>query len=897
MGIAILMSHKETVPFLAEKYLHDFGIEYSSIEGTLLEGVVIYEFRYKDVITAKSVRIEYNFLHLFRPTPNIKKIELQNLSINVEKLSISELNASASLLPAFSVNSLLAKHTKIIFSKESIVLDINASDLTSQDTLNVKKVALNLQTSYVNAAIQGEIKSDILYADANAELNRKVITNTLAFIKTPPQKFQLKLQAGLESIKVLSRFDKLQLAKDEAFLVQNAEIDIEYVWGMEDFQADAVYDVLYAGYEAKVQQKIHFDIQGRYDSQLRLSLLNEPLGVLFKDLVANISGDTKGIEAQLNAEKYRAHLKSTDYQNFDIEANADDVVLASLDVIPAFLKEEKFTLHAKGTLQASPFIINAEIEALSTFGKLNVSWEEKVKRKQIELAFYPNAAHAIYQNYNMEQLSPLHAKYSAISKREKLEINTNKIYLKLQQKDVNMFGSGNIGDTKFDLLVDLEKKEINLVSNVGSLKRLLTNMYKKSVFDTEDVYDAKIDFKATINYEDKLSIKSHLSIPLYLIKVDAQSTYAVENIRFETSYKDGNLLVENYFFRYQEHDFYSKRASHIRFDKDFNIALEEVWLYESVLVEGFVHRENLEGNVTFKSESFTYTADDADVKARVNLEVNFTPKVQKIEGTITLLEGVIRYKPRKDYLIDDADIIIIQEIKESKKRALYINVQVDALKPIAYKIKDVNLMITPEITLFEEPNSAFGVLGVVTINEGDVSYSGKKFIFDKSEIYFNGSRPINPQLNLNLHYYTVDYTDIEIYVTNTMEDPVVIFSSKPALSQNDIMSYILFGEPASTLFVSSSETSKSSLLLASGIKQLVNGSSFVQVDTLNILTNKEGTLGYEIGTRFNEKIRIVYKNDTASSLTLQYSLSRSLRLDVDIRETGQGVSIIYIKDM
>jgi autotransporter translocation and assembly factor TamB len=379
--------------------------------------------------------------------------------------------------------------------------------------------------------------------------------------------------------------------------------------------------------------------------------------------------------------------------------------------------------------------------------------------------------------------------------------------------------------------------------------------------------------------------------------MNAQSSYAAENIVFDTSYKEGNLLVKNYFFRYHEHDFYSKRASHIRFDKDFNIDLEEVWLYESVLVEGFVHRENLEGNVTLKSESFTYSADDAELKARVDLAVNFTPKVQKIEGNITLLEGLIRYKPRKDYLINDEDIVIIQNIKEQKKRHLFVNVQVDTLKPIAYKIKDVNLMITPELTLFEEPGSAFGVLGVVTIHEGDVSYSGKKFILDKSEIYFNGSSVINPQLNLNLHYYTVDYADIEIYVTNTLEDPVVIFSSKPSMSQNDIMSYILFGEPASTLFVSSSETSKSSLLLAGGIKQLINGSSFVQVDTLNILTNKEGTLGYEIGTRFNEKIRIVYKNDTASSITLQYSLSRSLRLDIDIRETGQGVSVIYVKDL
>ncbi|MDD3061182.1 MAG: hypothetical protein PHW94_09620 [Sulfurimonas sp.] len=219
IGVVMLMSHKETVPFLAEKYLHDFGIEYSSIEGTLLEGVVVYELRYKDVVAAKSVRIEYNFLHLFRPTPKIQKIELQGLSINVEKLVISELNASASLLPAFGVKSLLSNDTKIIFSKESIGFDLNASDVLSQDKLSAQYVLIDLQTSYANARIQGEIQSDILYADANTQLSKKVISNSLAFIKNPPTKLQLKLQAGLESIKASSRFCKLQLAEDEAFVV------------------------------------------------------------------------------------------------------------------------------------------------------------------------------------------------------------------------------------------------------------------------------------------------------------------------------------------------------------------------------------------------------------------------------------------------------------------------------------------------------------------------------------------------------------------------------------------------------------------------------------------------------------------------------------------------------
>jgi translocation and assembly module TamB len=119
------------------------------------------------------------------------------------------------------------------------------------------------------------------------------------------------------------------------------------------------------------------------------------------------------------------------------------------------------------------------------------------------------------------------------------------------------------------------------------------------------------------------------------------------------------------------------------------------------------------------------------------------------------------------------------------------------------------------------------------------------------------------------------------------------------MSQNEILSYILFDESASSMFDTTSESSKTplnTLLLGTGLKKALNKTTGVKFDTLNILTNKEGTLGYEVGARFNKKIRVVYRNDEISSLILQYSLSKSIRIDVDVKETGQGVSIIYVKD-
>jgi hypothetical protein len=55
-------------------------------------------------------------------------------------------------------------------------------------------------------------------------------------------------------------------------------------------------------------------------------------------------------------------------------------------------------------------------------------------------------------------------------------------------------------------------------------------------------------------------------------------------------------------------------------------------------------------------------------------------------------------------------------------------------------------------------------------------------------------------------------------------------------------------------------------------------------------------MGFEVGTRLNKDLRVIYKNDTVSSVLLQYSVNRWLRLDADIHELGQGINAIYIKD-
>jgi translocation and assembly module TamB len=414
-------------------------------------------------------------------------------------------------------------------------------------------------------------------------------------------------------------------------------------------------------------------------------------------------------------------------------------------------------------------------------------------------------------------------------------------------------------------------------------------------------FDAKIAAKTDITFKDALEAYSKVEMPTYTLRLDSKREFSDIDNSFEFFYKENEFTLKKYNIGVQNRRIYSKKASKIVLNSDSNIEFREFWIYDNVLLKGLVKTADMSADFSIKSDNFHYESIDAIVTFKVDLKASIEAEgKQHVDGELKILDGVITYEPKKDYTITDEDIIIIQDIKEQEQQNnREINIHLTSIKPIKYKAKDISATFVPDLILYQEMGSYLQIFGVLNIKNGEVNIRDKNFELKESEVYLYGTKEINPYLNLNLHFKTIDNIEIEIYITNRLNSPVIILSSKPAMSQNDILSYILFDGSASSVFNATSDSSKTSLstiLLGTGLKKVLNETTGVNIDTLNILTNKEGTLGYEIGTRFNKKIRVVYKNDEISSLILQYSLNKSLRIDVDVKETGQGVSIIYMKD-
>ena len=849
LALFFLLFHEDVVPYLAQKYHKELGVNYEKIEGNLFYGVRIKGLSYKKGLHIEELELQYKLFKLFYPTPKIETLIIDGLRIDLAAFDTGaseDSTASSQEIPAFFLEKLILKQSEIKLEEKTIALNLEAKTLIFQKALDVEEFVLKLDTQYAQAQAKGGIKDSRLFAQVQLDLADILKEQYLKNIKNFPKKFSLDVALTQDQVDLNTTLRELTLQENEDIKLQEIHLQLRYPFATNNIFIDTNATLQAQGYEVLLKQKGSVTTQGDFV----VNVQGRAKDLFSQTFFIDASGDKKQLKMTLALEQHLLALESSNYKEFDYiftspYLNANGLLM---------LQENMQTLQADITLK----------NIAPKFQNHKLSLEHTAQKTQLTLE----------------------------SLLVKLQLTREKNVLE---------GGGSIASNHFHLQGDLEQKELRLYSQIFSLHNFLRELDLVQK-EQEMFYDAKIESVTTLSFAKELLIKSQVQIPWYKLHLDQQSLYQGEDLSLVLSYQDQQLFIDRYSTSFEGQKIFATKRSKLSLHKDQEILLHSLYINDTMLLSGSISVLEQNAALSLGAENFVYQSDDANVSMAVDIKADIDfAGAQKIEGEITFLEGEISYMPKEDYKITDEDIIIIQEIKEKEQTQREIALLIKSLKPLKYKNKNIDLEFTPELQLSQELHKALLVSGVVRIEKGEVNVSDRVFVFDASEIYFQGTEQINPQLNLNLHHYTLDNIDIEIYITHTMQDPVIIFSSKPAMSQEDILSYILFGERASSVFDTSkgggdAKSSVSALLLGSGLKELLNQSDMLQVDTLNILTNEEGTLGYEIGAKLDKDFRIVYKNDTVSSVVLQYSLSRNIRLDVDVDETGQGVSILYVKD-
>ncbi len=931
LALVLFVYHPKSLHLVSDALKRNGYITFDRIEGSLATGVTLYNVRYQEGFSAAVLELKYNALTLLTGRFEFERLYGDDLLVDVKRLNnTTQGDDSAFNLPvAVVLKRLQLKHLRIVDSLEYTVsgvfkhitfdsnrltvarlqgvsLDLNSSkalhlvlNATSLDydkALHVERLSGDATIDSNRIHLAGSIALNRLQGSGEITYNPSytaTVSNTLSPL---PQTLAFNATADFKHVALSSTLERLAIADGN---LSNIGVTAHYVYGDDALQLKARHHLATPLGSADILHNINLPFDLNITDILHVGIEKSRYPLPYTTLEGRVHYDKAAFEALLESNATRLHVSSNDLSSYTIDANVNDMNLSFIPQLPELLSRAVLSADFNGTFDTNTDTFMGAIKA----GTLHSSYEGTVSWASEHLLsdgwITTDGNSEFWRSIPIKNIEALHVISDIAPDTKMLHINSKEISATLFQENTRLNGWGAVATSPFDIngTIGDKRTQMQLHSQVASLYTLVDTFWDINMSEDE-VYDLGMVLDVDAVFDEELRLNADIHIPWYLAKMDPERFHYGTDATLEVSYSQAGYRLERYRLKYNRFDFFANKPSHIGYENN-RITIKEAWVNDTLKLTGFYDLNASLLNLCAKSDAFRYKGDEGEIEAALHVTLLRDSNQTALEGDINVKKALIRYEADKDKVVTDEDIIVIQEVKPPNQSPLVLNVRVHADTPLRYKTKSFDIAFVPDITLWKERQTKLELLGWVVSDKGWVYSGNSEFEVKHSELYFAGGARIDPLLNLHL-LYAIDNKLIDIYATHKLSSPVFLFTSSPAMSQNDIMSYILFGTPATSSFESdaggSTGINAANVIFGTGLKEMIGDTTGLRVDTLSLLSTSNGNIGFEVGTRINRDMRVVLKNDDIFALILQLSLSDTLRVDVDVKETGQGVNLIYVKD-
>jgi translocation and assembly module TamB len=206
----------------------------------------------------------------------------------------------------------------------------------------------------------------------------------------------------------------------------------------------------------------------------------------------------------------------------------------------------------------------------------------------------------------------------------------------------------------------------------------------------------------------------------------------------------------------------------------------------------------------------------------------------------------------------------------------------------------VNVTLGGDLRATKQPGTPVQIVGTVNTVRGNYDFQGRRFeIARDGRIQFTGGTSFDPRLDVTATR-VISGVRAQVHVRGTARRPQLALSSQPPLDEADILSLIVFNQPANAL----GEGQQASLAtragaLASGFVASTLAQSIgeaLEIDMLEVQATPEDgagpsvTIGEQVGERLFFKFRQAFGAQAVSELILEYQLAPYLRLQTSVAE-------------
>ncbi len=841
---------------------------------------------------------------------DIKKFNLTKLDVakivKLKDIIKSDRDSNSTIIKFISIkeaNISTKPFKKGKYFIESLLVDIKDLDSKDLKRFNAKDIKLDIRTNIWKLKSKGYLKNSTYFSKVAVDLDDKYFKNFIPFfnynslnpldikLKIDKDKLIGNLKANSKTL-LTKKLDK-DLKVTIKLLKTYAEFDFKEL--KLHFNTDSKLTSKYAkdidlNIDFYYTPKTHIYYSG-YVKLKKFKNLDKRVKKLLKGSILTFKGNKKGIKAFLKSNYLTGeYLSSKSYIEPKISIKSKEFFLNELD--ENISKDIKLSFKTETKLNYKD-IQNTFINYDIASNLVNISGRYIVKDNKnsfLVTSSKKSIIKEIDKNINIENILPLSCY---------LDVK-NKSYI-LDAKNSNMDIKA-IYDTKnkeFNTTATLENTTIHIYKQKNipikydiktpSLKELLKKLNDYYMMPTIPI-DADVVLDGSY---DKGEFDFHIDLKWLLYEYERYKYFFMEKGSLDAKFSYKTLAISNFntnayiLDRYRK--LFSTKVSTIDFTED-GIKLDIV-LNNSIKIAG---RLSDTTSITIKSNDYHLVEPEANIFLNLNLRFLSNGFKNSLKGEIYLLKGLLKYKPLKSYEVNDEDIIFTGRVKKKKQSSKNFDISINIVTKnnIKYILDKNKIVFSADITLFKEKKDSLKVYGYTKIKDGVYFSDNKKFELGSGEILFVG-KLLNPYLNLKAYYKKEPYF-ITILIGGRFDYPILNFTSSPYLTQNDILSILLFNTKASTLTNGQNQNKNPALsLFGSSFAKGLTDTLGVKLDRIELSTTKEGTIGVEVEKKIGRKTTIIYQNDLVQTIKIRYQNSKDIETDLTFSPEASGIDIVY----
>lgn len=278
--------------------------------------------------------------------------------------------------------------------------------------------------------------------------------------------------------------------------------------------------------------------------------------------------------------------------------------------------------------------------------------------------------------------------------------------------------------------------------------------------------------------------------------------------------------------------------------------------------------------------------------------------IPKARISVSSLESQAQNPSKDEIYIEHggADVLIAEHRQRQAPIGMDINLNINMGNDVMLDAMGLKSHIIGSLTLKQDlQDKEIGAEGTISLDNAKAEIYGHRFIVNYADTIFKGKID-NPQLRVEAiadPFGIEDDVIAGVHVTGNASDPVIELFSKPAMSQNEILSYLLYGHGLEkNTDDSSGQNSQFLMTLGLGtttglINSLAGALGMQGVQFASSGSGDETTVGVQ--TYITKNIRLSYGYGVFTSLSefrIRYEFMRKLYAEF-ISSIDQSVDLIY----